>query len=230
MNGELADDAAIKRIEAAFNVAKNAAMALGHAADLYPRPNGADFGEADFLREGAWVILCTSFRERVIRRLFGNLSICFCNWVSARSIVDRSDICHRTALDVFRNEGKIDAIMDLVEKVDDEGFESVRARIVFDPISTLREFKYIGPVTVFHLAKNLGFQVAKPDRHLQRISERSSFSDAHELCSLIAEITSEPISVVDGVFWRLSELGLVDQFEIFELTSMAGLSRRTVIS
>ncbi len=48
MSGELVNEEADKRIEAAFRVAKNAAMALGHAADLYPQPNGAGFRAVDF--------------------------------------------------------------------------------------------------------------------------------------------------------------------------------------
>ena len=76
---------------------------------------------------------------------------------------------------------------------------------------------FMGPATSYHLAKNLGFQVAKPDRHLNRISESNGFKNAHELCEAIASQTREPISVVDGVLWRLSEKRMTAQFKIFHL-------------
>lgn len=216
---EQAENEEIAKIfRTAFRKAKIAAEALGHAADFYPNRNDTDFSESDLLRESAWVILCSGFRERVVRRVFGNLSICFCNWVSAKCIFDKRDICRETALDVFRNERKINGIIGLAEKIHFDGFEKIRSQITLDPILTLRDFKYIGPVTAFHLAKNLGFQVAKPDRHLQMITEYSGFSDVHELCAKIASITDEPVAVVDGVLWRLAERGLIEQFDIFELT------------
>ena len=212
-----------KKIRLAFLEAKEAALKLGDEADLYPQPRNHNFCETDFLREGAWVILCTGFRERVVRKIFGNLSICFCNWSSASSIMEYKDICRQTALDVFRNEKKISAIIDLASTVYNDGFERIRTGVINDPIVTLRSFDYIGPVTAFHFAKNLGFQVAKPDRHLQRVAAMNGFLDAHELCSVISEYTREPISVVDGVLWRLSELGLSGEYDIFDLTKFDGL-------
>lgn len=40
--------------------------------------------ESAFLREAAWVILCTGFRERTLRTRFGYLSLCFCDWGKRR--------------------------------------------------------------------------------------------------------------------------------------------------
>ncbi len=172
-----------------------------------------------------WVILCAGFRERAIRKLFANLSICFCNWVSARVISDSRDMCRRTALDVFPNERKIDAIIGVAHIVTSKGFEAIRGGVIQDPVRSLRQFDYIGPVTTFHLAKNLGFQVAKPDRHVLRVSEAHGFRDVQEFCALIAEITREPISVVDGVLWRISELGLADQLNFGDLAMLSRISR-----
>ena len=212
---------AAKRIEVAFQEARDTVLAQGHPADLHAHLGGPLFIETDLLREHAWVILCSGFRERTIRKLFPNISICFCNWVSAEVIFDNREICRRTALDVFHNERKIDAIIRVADYVRSFGFETLRARIIRDPIRSLRLFDYIGPVTTFHLAKNLGFQVAKPDRHILRMSEAYGFQNVQEFCSLIAEITREPISVVDGVLWRISELGLSDQFNFGELAQLS---------
>ena len=60
--------------------------------------------------------------------------------------------------------------------------------------------------------------MCKPDRHLEGLSRYGGFSNSQEMCSILAEITHEPVSVVDGVLWRLAEKGVIKQFEIMELT------------
>jgi hypothetical protein len=74
--------------------------------------------------------------------------------------------------------------------------------IVSNPIITLQRFPYIGPVTAFHLAKNLGADVGKPDRHLLRMSERLGFDSVAALCETVAHESGEKAKVVDLVIWR----------------------------
>jgi hypothetical protein len=57
-------------------------------------------------------------------------------------------------------------------------------------------------VTVWHLAKNLGFDAAKPDRHLVRIAEHYGFDHPRAFCTAIAQASSDPVKVVDLVVWR----------------------------
>ncbi|CAN0576693.1 unnamed protein product, partial [Ectocarpus sp. 12 AP-2014] len=74
--------------------------------------------------------------------------------------------------------------------------------ILIDPIEELQNFAHIGPITVWHLAKNLGLNVAKPDRHLARLSAQIGFIDADDLCSRLADQSDEPKKVVDLILWR----------------------------
>jgi hypothetical protein len=78
----------------------------------------------------------------------------------------------------------------------------VRAAIATDPIQKLMEFPFIGPITVWHLAKNLGLNVAKPDRHLVRISMALGFSNPMKFCNVIAQERGDPVRVVDLIIWR----------------------------
>jgi len=201
----------------AYFEAKMAAEEFGHKADFFPADGALKFDEQEVLREGAWVILCGGFKEAVIRKIFANFSLCFCGWTSAQEIVENRNICRETALDVFNNQKKVDAIVRLAESIVNLGFDNLKSQILDNPIKALSSLHFIGPITSFHLAKNLGFQVAKPDRHLNKISESNGFENAHELCEAIAKQTHEPISVVDGVLWRLSEKRITSQFEIFHL-------------
>jgi hypothetical protein len=161
-----------------------------------------DFTERDLLREAAWVILCSGFRESVVRNSFSFISLCFCEWESAALISANSEVCRATALAAFGNQRKIDAIISAALYINEVGFESFRREIVEDPLSTLRRLPYIGEVTVYHLAKNLGADVAKPDRHLVRLAASQGFCDVHSLCSTIAKETGDPLRVVDVILWR----------------------------
>lgn len=162
--------------------------------------------ESDFLRESAWTVLSAGFRESVVRRLFESISEAFLGWHSAALIHGSRAGCKQAALHVFRNERKINAILDIAAIVAECGFETIRSRIREDGISFLRTLPYIGPVTAFHLAKNLGLPVVKPDRHMQRIAKAAGLGSPHELCEMIADRVGDPIQVVDVVLWRYATL------------------------
>jgi hypothetical protein len=162
--------------------------------------------ETDFLRESAWTVLSAGFRESVIRKLFGPLSEAFLDWRSAGHIHERRRECKVAALKVFGNERKISAILDIAAIVAKCGFGTIRSRIDEDGVSFLQTLPYIGPVTAFHLAKNLGLPVVKPDRHLQRMARAAGFRSPLELCQEIANRTGDPIQVIDIVLWRYATL------------------------
>src|SRR5437899_2903654 len=116
----------------------------------------SSFCESDLLREGAWVILCSGFKESLVRREFNYISLCFCDWESAESIARNADVCRHTAMAAFRNSRKIGAIIGLAERIAAVGFENLKAMIISKPLTELQKFAYIGPITTYHLAKNLG--------------------------------------------------------------------------
>lgn len=161
-----------------------------------------DFSESDLLRETAWVILCSGFRESAVRRIFGYISLCFCDWDSARCIVEHAPTCRSTALAGFNHPQKIDAIIEAARDVCFEGFTQLRERIILDPLNTLQTFHFIGPITSIHLAKNLGWQFAKPDRHLIRLARRLGVDNPQVLCEYLAKVTGDPVNVIDIILWR----------------------------
>lgn len=162
----------------------------------------SDFTETELLREAAWVILCSGFRETIVRQKFDYISLCFCDWESAALIMSAPGACRKAALASIGNTRKMDAIIEVARSINAVGFGTVKQRILADPIEELQDFPYIGPVTVWHLAKNLGFKVAKPDRHLVRLCRMFGYSDVTEFCDVIARATGETIDVVDTILWR----------------------------
>jgi len=164
------------------------------------------FDERSFIREAAWVILCSGFSERVVRSRFAELSEAFLGWVSARSIWNNRRRCRAHALSAFGYAKKIDAILTLAGYTARYGFGECRRRILDEGLSFLQRFPYLGPATGRHLAKNLGLPVAKPDRHLVRIAASLGYPDVADLCSDVATIVGDSVAVVDIVFWRYATL------------------------
>ncbi len=188
--------------------AKETVIAQGFAAEI-DWQDGLDFDdvtESNFLQEAAWVILSSGMRETVIRRKFPAVSKAFLHWRSAKEIVAERRTCRCRCLSVFAHEGKADAILQVAEIVGSIGYEAVREKIQRKGVAFLQEFAYLGPATSYHLAKNLGLNVAKPDRHLVRVSQALGYGSAQELCQAIADLTGERIPVVDLVIWRFATL------------------------
>lgn len=161
-----------------------------------------EFTESDLLREHAWVALCSGFRESVVRRVFDHVSLCFCDWESSEAIVSSGEVCCLTAASSFANRAKLKGILSAARQVNAVGFSKFKQSVLADPINQFQSLPYIGPITSWHLAKNLGLDVAKPDRHLVRVSEFLGFRDANHLCRELAVSTGEQAKVVDLIVWR----------------------------
>lgn len=159
-----------------------------------------------FLREAAWVVLSSGFRESVVRSRFPEISAAFCHWEDTESILAQCGTCRQRALRAFGNQRKIDAIINIVERVADLGIESIRGEIRRRGLDFLMELPFVGPVTSCHLAKNIGLVMAKPDRHLSRISARAGYESVRSLCLAISELVGDSLSVVDLVIWRYATM------------------------
>lgn len=187
--------------------AKNYVVAQGFESEIHWQEslNPAEFTETDLLRESAWVILCSGFREAIVRRIFDYISLCFCDWESANVIHAYRNHCRALALSRFGNARKIGAIVATADYIVVAGFEQFKECVLSRPVETLQLLPYIGEVTTHHLAKNLGIPTAKPDRHLKRMAASMGFESAYQLCGELAGATGDAIQVVDLVLWRYAE-------------------------
>jgi hypothetical protein len=162
--------------------------------------------EKTFLEEYAWVVLNAGMSERIIRKIFPNICSSFFHWSSVKKIVNNCNLCKNNALRYFNNNKKIDAIIKTTKIIYEKNFKIFMNEIQDNNIDYLRQLPYIGPVTSFHLAKNIGFSVSKPDRHLVRIAENLCFNTVDDMCKTIYFLTDEPVNVVDIVLWRYATL------------------------
>jgi 3-methyladenine DNA glycosylase Tag len=165
-----------------------------------------DITEIVFLREYTWVVLSSGFKEATLRKKFAAIEAAFMGFKSAKAIYSRKADCRRNALKAFAHRSKIDAIIKTAKMVAELGFDHVWNDIQQRGVTSLRRFSYLGPVTSIHLAKNLGLEVVKPDRHLVRAAKLTGHNSPYELCCSIKEMIGDNLAVVDLVIWRYATL------------------------
>lgn len=195
-------------IVSAYRLAKNIVLHAGYKAEIAWQAslNFDEISETDFLREHAWVALSAGMHEYVIRQRFGIISRCFYNWQSAKTIVEQENNCRRLALRHFNNCRKIDGIIQTARIIVSFGFESYKKVIHCNPLEVLQSLPFVGPVTRYHLAKNIGLPFAKPDRHLVRLANSVGYSNVQQFCKDISESVDDSIPVIDIVLWRFATI------------------------
>jgi hypothetical protein len=77
-----------------------------------------------------------------------------------------------------------------------------------DLIEFCASLPWVGPVTKYHLAKNLGANVAKPDVHLNRLAEPEG-ATAQQLCERLARETGYRAATIDLILWRACADGII---------------------
>ncbi len=173
--------------------------------DYYDSLNFDNTTEKTFLKEMAWVILSSGMNEKIIRRKFNNVSNAFMNW-SVKEVNKNHTICRQLALEAFHNTKKIDAILYAFEIVYNIGIETIKKNIKQQGVSYLQTFPYIGQITAYHIAKNLGLNFSKPDRHLCRIAEACGYNSVHAMCKEISQIVGDDEKTIDLVIWRFATI------------------------
>ncbi|MFC1587480.1 hypothetical protein ACFL54_04135 [Planctomycetota bacterium] len=197
-----------KQLALFYLTAKEKVIEAGYASEIDWQEDVSldSLDESTFLREAAWVILSSGFRESILRRCFQRISIAFLNWSSAEEIIARQESCRSQALKCFNNIKKINAIVKIANRVSEEGIDNIRDEIRNRGIDYIQEYPFMGPVTSRHLAKNIGVLIAKPDRHLGKIAACYGYDSVDEMCCLISEIVGDTIPVIDVVIWRYATI------------------------
>jgi len=152
------------------------------------KPCDNDF---NFMKETCWVILNSGMKEQIARKI----------WIK---IIDAWNNGKETS-EVFNHKGKVSALNYVRENYNKLFDDYI---ISDDKIKFLQTIPYIGKITCYHLAKNLGHDCIKPDRHLVRISNQFNMTP-DELCEQISLETGEKKSVIDIVIWRSCNLKLI---------------------
>jgi hypothetical protein len=157
-------------------------------AEQLRQPDDAD----EFAETAVYVIVNSGMQYPVAQQIFGR---CL-EALGARGSVRKA----------FGHPGKARAI-DRIWKERRQLFDAYR--IADDKLEFCRSLPWIGPVTSYHLAKNLGLDVPKPDVHLARLARRDK-TTVERLCAKLARQTGYRSATIDTILWRACATGILN--------------------
>jgi len=120
---------------------------------------------------------------------------------------------HRPITDVFAHPGKANAmqtIWNTRHALFDAFLKARDSQPDTEVVDWLQaNLPWIGSITKYHLAKNYGIDVAKPDVHLKRLQDHTGLSP-QALCEYISQQTGYRVGTVDVILWRACANGVID--------------------
>jgi len=75
-----------------------------------------------------------------------------------------------------------------------------------EKIQFLQGLMQIGPKESRHLARNLGINCVKPDRHMERMAEHWGYQNPDAMCFAVQGYEQERLGVIDVILWRYGNL------------------------
>jgi hypothetical protein len=159
--------------------------------------NLEQFSEKEFLGEFAWVVFTSGFKVARVESKWEELEKAF-NGFDPNKINEKSV---RSAMQIINHEGKCMAVLKCAKLINKNGFKEFKKKHLTNEDS-MEKLPFIGPVTKYLLARNLGMDKVKPDRWIVRISRNFKFHDHEEMCKKISEKTGDKIGLIDYVLWR----------------------------
>ncbi len=152
-----------------------------------------------FLSEYCWVVYASGFKVSTIESIFPNLQTAFKNF-EIEKLAKMKSI--QPVLTIFNNERKAKSFLKGCKVIAEEGFSNFKKRLQNSGVDMLEELPGIGPITKFHLAKNIGLaDEAKPDIWLVRAADACS-STVQELVEFLSKKYEMSRHVVDVILWR----------------------------
>ena len=142
-----------------------------------------------FFSEYVWTVLNAGMKEQVARRIY------------ERFMVARDP-------GVIGHPGKRAAVEQAMKHGAEWFATLLTAR---DKLAYLETLPSIGPITKYHLARNIGIDCVKPDRHLVRLAEQFGYISPDAMCRAIQPETGIPglelrLGTIDIVLWRYCNL------------------------
>jgi hypothetical protein len=160
-----------------------------------------------FLAEYCQVVYASGFRAKVLQAKFPALKRAFRNF-DPKALAQMDSI--EPVLSVFKHRHKARGFLAGAKAIAVEGFGAFKRRLRREGLDVLEELPGLGPITKFHLAKNIGLaDLPKPDIWLERAARLCEAENVFELVAYMAQITGESQHVVDVAVWRYAVDGLL---------------------
>ena len=145
-----------------------------------------------FAREAIYVICNSGMNNVVANGIY---------WKCIKALRQR-----QSSTTVFGHPGKTKSIDHIWQhrKTLFAGFQIAENKVTY-----CETLPFIGSITKYHLAKNLGVDTIKPDVHLVRLAKREQVSPI-ALCARLAYLTGYKLSTIDSILWRGCADGYLD--------------------
>jgi hypothetical protein len=159
-----------------------------------------------FFAECSFCIYASGFSNYVLNTKWQGLTHAYRNW-DYKEVCRHKDTVTLQALRLIKHKKKVEAILGCAQKLNDWGWPRF-ARWLQDKNLLLQpgDIPYIGPATRYHLGRNIGANVAKPDRYMLDRAAQHGYArtgdGVNDFASRIAALVGERIGVVDYVLWR----------------------------
>lgn len=159
-------------------------------------------GPGLFFEEYVWVACATGFSAKAVSKFIDRL-IDKLGWYDELALEQFEDVFERVR-SILNNRDKIKAMHKTAKMIREGVFETGWDKWKQDYMSTpekLQKLPYIGKITCFHLARNIGLmEVVKPDLHLVRMARHWGYKDCVTMCKDVRP-KGMPLGIVDYIFW-----------------------------
>lgn len=150
--------------------------------------NGLMTNFDDFFYEYVYVVMASGFKGKIAARLTPELVKCHGDMGKMQQI--------------FKNQRKLDSIKKVWDMKND--WEDLRKS--FKTVNDLMKLPYIGEITKYHLARNIGLlSCAKPDLHLCKWVGKITGKNDEETVSMVTQAIADKVGrkqgTVDFALW-----------------------------
>lgn len=146
-----------------------------------------------FFNEYVWCVLNAGMREQIARKMYDN-------YITDYNIHKISHPSKRKAI---------------IHVSDNYNTYFQQLYTSPDPVAYLETLPWIGGITKYHLARNLGIDVVKPDRHLVRLANAFGYPIAHDMCLDIQRDNNTRLGTIDFILWRYCNLHGMPEILVF---------------
>jgi hypothetical protein len=170
-----------------YYMAYDAVICSGYANEIDYIDSLKPIEEQDthtFFLEYVWVVLNAGMKEQVARNIYNRYCENF-DIIFIRHPTKKKAIKHMFDNYIPTFEGLLNAD---------------------DKINHLETLPWIGPITKYHLARNIGIDTVKPDRHLVRLAKMFGFDTPMKMCEHIQKDNGTKLGTIDVVLWRYCNL------------------------
>jgi len=169
---------------------------MGETLEYYRHASVEDVTPSDFWAEYIWCVYASGFNAKVLSQKFNGLMSAYGPWDWVQSVA----VLWPRVKKVIANEKKFTAVLECRAILKKIGWDAFKEAFCTTP-EALGVLPFIGKITKYHLARNIGMDCVKPDLHLVRLAKHYEFPSPEAMCEFLAGLSGERIGVVDLILW-----------------------------